>query len=40
MKFTGVAPANLPARDGSFPDAWHGILNASDSRAEKPGWPA
>lgn len=38
--FTGVADSEIPARDGTFPPAWHGILSASDSRDEKPGWPA
>ena len=38
--YTGVAPADVPSRDGSRPRAWHGILAASHTRDEKPGWPA
>jgi RimJ/RimL family protein N-acetyltransferase len=38
--FVGEAPAGVPARDGSRPPAWHGLLAAGDSRDPKPGWPA
>ncbi len=37
--FGGVRPSVLPARDGSHPQSWHGLLRASDDRAVKPGWP-
>ena len=37
--YAGEAPAYVPARDGSVPMAWHGILSSSDSRERKPGWP-
>lgn len=38
--FTGEAPAEVVARDGSRPLSWHGVLTATDSRARKGGWPA
>jgi len=38
--FTGTELADVPARDGSRPLAWHGSIAAGDSRDEKPGWPA
>jgi RimJ/RimL family protein N-acetyltransferase len=37
--YTGVGPALVEARDGTFPLSWHGILSSSDSRDRKPGWP-
>jgi RimJ/RimL family protein N-acetyltransferase len=37
--YGGVGRAEIPARDDSRPEAWHGILYATDSRDEKPGWP-
>ncbi|WP_395638430.1 GNAT family N-acetyltransferase [Pseudolysinimonas sp.] len=37
--YTGEAAAEIPARDGSVPLAWHGILSSGDSRERKPGWP-
>lgn len=37
--FGGVRPSVLPARDGSHPESWHGLLRASDDRSPKPGWP-
>jgi RimJ/RimL family protein N-acetyltransferase len=39
FSFTGVKPSVLPARDGSHPESWHGLLRASDDRSVKPGWP-
>lgn len=39
FSYTGVAPALVPARDGSAPPAWHGILRATDPRTPTPGWP-
>jgi RimJ/RimL family protein N-acetyltransferase len=39
FSYTGEAPAEVIARDGSRPPAWHGILLSSDSRDPKPGWP-
>lgn len=38
--FTGEAPAEVPARDGSRPPAWHGILHPSSPRSPQVGWPA
>lgn len=37
--FTGGAPCLVTARDGSHPDAWHGVLRRGDDAAAKPGWP-
>jgi RimJ/RimL family protein N-acetyltransferase len=37
--YTGAGPTSLAAREGAATDAWHGILAATDDRAEKPGWP-
>ena len=37
--FTGEAPGEVPARDGTLPMSWHGILSSSDSRERKAGWP-
>lgn len=37
--FDGVRPSVLPARDGSHPESWHGLLRVSDDRSVKPGWP-
>lgn len=37
--FTGTAPSTIAYRDGSHPDSWHALLRATDSRAEKAGWP-
>ena len=37
--FGGARPSVLPARDGSHPESWHGVLRASDDRSIKPGWP-
>jgi RimJ/RimL family protein N-acetyltransferase len=37
--FGGTRPSVLPARDGSHPESWHGLLRASDDRGIKPGWP-
>jgi RimJ/RimL family protein N-acetyltransferase len=39
FSFAGVKPSVLPARDGSHPESWHGLLRASDDRSVKPGWP-
>jgi len=38
--FTETSPSTLPARDGTHPPSWHGLLRASDDRSVKPGWPA
>lgn len=38
--YAGEAPADVPARDGSRPPAWHGTLRVADTRDRKPGWPA
>jgi RimJ/RimL family protein N-acetyltransferase len=38
--YRGEKPANIPARDGSRPTAWHGVLGAGDDRGVKDGWPA
>lgn len=40
FSFLGEAPANTPARDGSRPPAWHGVLHSGDAREPKSGWPA
>ena len=37
--YTGLAPVVIPARDGSFPDSWHGMLLRDDDRDIKDGWP-
>lgn len=37
--FGGSRPSVLPARDGSHPESWHGLLRASEDRSVKPGWP-
>lgn len=37
--YTGEAPARVPARDGSAPPAWHGILRPGDARSRTAGWP-
>jgi len=29
----------IPARDGSYPDSWHGMLRRDDDRDVKDGWP-
>jgi len=39
FEYTGEASAEVPARDGSTPPAWHGILHPSSSRTPQPGWP-
>ncbi|WP_207454637.1 GNAT family N-acetyltransferase [Herbiconiux sp. SYSU D00978] len=38
--YVGSGPAGIPARDGSRPLAWHGVLRATDDRGAKDGWPA
>jgi RimJ/RimL family protein N-acetyltransferase len=40
FRFTGEAAANVPARDGTRPPAWHGEIRSGQDRSEKPGWPA
>lgn len=37
--YTGEAPAEVPARDGSRPPAWHGILRSGSPRTPQPDWP-
>jgi RimJ/RimL family protein N-acetyltransferase len=37
--YTGRRPAEVPDRDGSRPEAWHGVLHSSDPRTPKGGWP-
>ena len=39
FRYTGLAPVIIPARDGSFPDSWHGVLLRDDDRDLKGGWP-
>ncbi len=39
FRYTGLGPVIVPARDGSFPDSWHGVLLPDDDRERKPGWP-
>ncbi|MGV8970150.1 MAG: GNAT family N-acetyltransferase [Microbacteriaceae bacterium] len=38
FQFTGTGPADVPSRDGSLPESWHGVLVADASETE--GWPA
>ena len=37
--YTGSGPGAVTARDGSASPSWLATLLATDSRAEKPGWP-
>lgn len=37
--YAGIAPVLIPARDGSRPDGWHGVLLRDDDREVKDGWP-
>jgi RimJ/RimL family protein N-acetyltransferase len=37
--FTGVGPSEVPARDGSHPESWHGVLRKGEGAEPKPGWP-
>ena len=39
FRYTGLAPAIVARRDGSFLDAWHGVLRRDDNRTPQPGWP-
>lgn len=39
FRYTGQRPATIPMRDGSLPEAWHGVLLRDDDRTEKEGWP-
>lgn len=39
FRYTGVEPAHVVGRDGSHPDSRQAILQASDDREQKPGWP-
>ncbi len=39
FRYAGLAPALVPARDGSHPDGPHGELRRDDDRAPKDGWP-
>lgn len=39
FRYTGQRPAEIPMRDGSRPEAWHGVLLRDDDRTEKDGWP-
>jgi RimJ/RimL family protein N-acetyltransferase len=39
FRYVGIAPVIIPARDGSFPDSWHGELLRDDDRDVKDGWP-
>jgi RimJ/RimL family protein N-acetyltransferase len=39
FRYTGNAPVIIPARDGTFPDSWHGELLRDDDRGIKDGWP-
>lgn len=40
FRFSGIAPSNLPARDGSHPSAWHGELRRHGDGAAHDTWPA
>jgi RimJ/RimL family protein N-acetyltransferase len=37
--YTGVGPAHTRARDGSYPQSWHAVLQATDTPSHTPGWP-
>jgi RimJ/RimL family protein N-acetyltransferase len=39
FRYTGEAPADVVARDGSRPAAWHGELASIAPRRRQPGWP-
>jgi len=39
FRFTGEAPGSIPARDGSLPPSWTGMLGRDDDRIPQPGWP-
>ena len=39
FRYTGLAPVVVPARDGSHPESWHGMLLRDDDRELKDGWP-
>jgi RimJ/RimL family protein N-acetyltransferase len=39
FSYTGVGPATTPARDGSHPQSWHGVLHRGDPATPQPGWP-
>ncbi|CAN5349739.1 GNAT family N-acetyltransferase [soil metagenome] len=43
FRYSGMAPVLVPARDGSLPDSWHGVLRRDGERdvadAAVAGWP-
>ncbi|GAA2079668.1 hypothetical protein GCM10009840_13640 [Pseudolysinimonas kribbensis] len=39
FRFTGEAPADVIARDGTRPPAWHAELTPIAPRMPRPGWP-
>jgi RimJ/RimL family protein N-acetyltransferase len=39
FRFTGEAPLDVAARDGSRPAGWHGELTPISPRMPRPGWP-
>jgi RimJ/RimL family protein N-acetyltransferase len=39
FRFTGEAPMEIPARDGTRPAGWHGELSPIAPRRPQPGWP-
>jgi RimJ/RimL family protein N-acetyltransferase len=40
FRYTGEAPVDVPARDGSRPPGWHAELTPISPRMPRPGWPA
>jgi RimJ/RimL family protein N-acetyltransferase len=39
FRYTGEAPVDAPARDGSRPPGWHAELTPIGPRMPRPGWP-
>jgi RimJ/RimL family protein N-acetyltransferase len=39
FRYTGEAPMDVPARDGTRPPGWHGELTPISPRTPRPGWP-
>ena len=39
FSYTGTAPSGIPFRDGSRPDAWHGVRDAAHPSPDDAAWP-
>ncbi len=39
FRYTGEAPMDVPARDGTRPPGWHAELTPIAARMPRPGWP-